>query len=146
MMAMLRAEPNLLKLNDPLTVVGDIHGQYYDFLKLIEVGSDPSEQQYLFLGDYVDRGCYSCEVLLCLFCYKLKYPKNLYFLRGNHECRQLTEFFNFREEAVHKYGVTAYEAFSDVFDCLPLGAIINGLFLCLHAGLSPEMTKIDDLL
>jgi serine/threonine-protein phosphatase 2B catalytic subunit len=146
MMAALRAEPSLLRLTDPLTVVGDIHGQYYDFLKLIEVGKDPAEQQYLFLGDYVDRGCYSCEVLICLFCYKLKYPKNLYFLRGNHECRQLTEFFNFREEAVHKYGVTAYEAFSDVFDCLPLGAIINGLFLCLHAGLSPDMTKMEDLL
>jgi serine/threonine-protein phosphatase 2B catalytic subunit len=93
----------LLKLEDPVTIVGDIHGQYYDFVKLLQpdIGGDPEENKYLFLGDYVDRGNFSIEVLILLMSLKVCYPKTIILLRGNHECRQLTSYFNFRLECIY---------------------------------------------
>mmetsp|Transcript_62725 Transcript_62725/g.118710 ORF Transcript_62725/g.118710 Transcript_62725/m.118710 type:complete len:574 (-) Transcript_62725:151-1872(-) len=136
------AEPNLLKLNDPITVVGDIHGQYYDLVKLLEVGGAPGDTQYIFLGDYVDRGSFSVEVVALMYAVKIRHPKRVRMLRGNHECRQMTSFFNFREECEYKYDVSVYNAFMDSFDTLPLAATINGKFLCVHGGLSPELPNV----
>lgn len=89
-----------MQLDDPVTIVGDIHGQFYDFIKLLEpdIGGDPDSNKYLFLGDYVDRGCFSIEVLILILSIKISYPKTVVMLRGNHECRQLTSYFNFRLE------------------------------------------------
>lgn len=140
--ALFEAEPNLLKLNDPITVVGDIHGQYFDLVKLFEVGGQPGEVQYIFLGDYVDRGSFSIEVLAMLYSIKIKHPKRVRMLRGNHECRQMTSFFNFREECEYKYDINVYNAVMDSFDTLPLAATINGKFLCVHGGLSPELPNL----
>merc|ERR1719399_2485135 len=139
------AEPNLLKLKDPITVVGDLHGQYYDFVKMLEVGGAPGETQYIFLGDYVDRGSYSIEVLALVFSIKIKFPKRIWMLRGNHECRQMTAFFNFRDECEYKYNAAVYDAIMDCFDSLPLAATINGKFLAVHGGISPDMKKLKDL-
>lgn len=83
-------------MSDPVTIVGDLHGQYYDFLKVLEVGGNPQSTKYLFLGDYVDRGSFSIEVLLLLFALKISFPRSITVLRGNHECKQMTSFFNFR--------------------------------------------------
>ncbi|KAL8270594.1 hypothetical protein Esti_005493 [Eimeria stiedai] len=138
-------EPNLLRLNDPITVVGDIHGQYYDLLKLLDVGGDPDTTQYLFLGDYVDRGSFSIEVLLLLFAIKLNHPSRVWLLRGNHECRQMTSFFNFRDECECKYDMSVYYAFMEAFDALPLAAVINGKFLAVHGGLSPELKVLSQI-
>lgn len=90
----------MLKIKDPLTIVGDIHGQYFDLVKLLEntTGGDPASTTYLFLGDYVDRGHFSIEVLCLILSLKLALPKTVFLLRGNHECQQLTSFFNFRKE------------------------------------------------
>jgi len=96
-----KKEPNLIAIQDPVTVVGDIHGQYYDFIKIFEIGGEPESTKYLFLGDYVDRGCFSIECLLIIYALKINFKENIITLRGNHECRQITSFFNFKLECKH---------------------------------------------
>ena len=126
-------------------VSGDLHDQYYDLLRLLEVGGDPGKTRYLFLGDYVDRGNFSVEVMLLLYALKIEFPSLMFLIRGNHECRHLTEYFTFKLECVHKYDNTLYEAFIKSFHAMPLGAVINNKFICLHGGLSPELKTIGDL-
>lgn len=96
----LKKEPNLLYIEEPIVIVGDLHGQYYDLCHMLDKAGTPSDINYLFLGDYVDRGIYGVEIMLLLMCIKINYPKNIILLRGNHESRNMTENFTFREEAI----------------------------------------------
>lgn len=126
--------------------------QYYDFVKMLDLLPDLSQSKYLFLGDYVDRGEFSMECLILIFCLKISYPSQIFLMRGNHESRQMTGFFNFRTECtilltigLEKYDQEIYELVMIAFDALPLAAVINGRFLCVHGGLSPEMNDKTDI-
>lgn len=141
-------EPNLLELKPPLVVCGDTHGQYYDLVNVLKAAGSPVNTQYLFLGDYVDRGCFSTDVCLLLCAFKICYPGSFHMLRGNHECRLMTSYFNFKLECTKKYSEEVYNVFMDLFDALPLCASVTtkiGTILCMHGGLSPEVDSLEDI-
>eukprot|EP00996_Jenningsia_fusiforme_P000247 NODE_1200_length_1646_cov_78.742642_g1065_i0.p1 GENE.NODE_1200_length_1646_cov_78.742642_g1065_i0~~NODE_1200_length_1646_cov_78.742642_g1065_i0.p1 ORF type:complete len:246 (+),score=41.53 NODE_1200_length_1646_cov_78.742642_g1065_i0:72-809(+) len=143
--ALFKMESNILAIQEPVTVIGDIHGQYYDLLNIFEIAGQPGENTYLFLGDYVDRGCFSCECVLLLLALKIAYRDKTLLLRGNHECRQLSSYFNFKRECFMKYNEEVYDAFMACFDELPVCCIIDDRFFCVHGGLSPELQSLDDI-
>jgi len=138
-------QPILLELEAPLKVCGDIHGQYYDLLRLFEHGGFPPEANYLMLGDYVDRGKHSIETVCLLFAYKIKYPENFFLLRGNHECSSINRLYGFYDECKRRYSYKVWKNFGDAFNCLPVAAIIDDKILCMHGGLSPELGHIEQI-
>ena len=141
-----KLEPNLIKVSEPLCVVGDIHGQYYDLLNLLErIGKPGPKQNFLFLGDYVDRGVYGVECCLLLFALKLCFPKNFVVLRGNHESRAMTETFSFRQECLTQYDEEVYELFMEVFDTIPITALIENKYIAMHGGISPKLESFADI-
>ncbi|KAI3386220.1 hypothetical protein SNEBB_000627 [Seison nebaliae] len=140
-------EGNIHSVDLPVKVCGDIHGQFYDLIKLFEVGGQVENGvKYLFLGDFVDRGCYSVETFLLLLAFKVKYPERIFLIRGNHESRQITQVYGFYDECMKKYGsATVWRFCTETFDYFSLGAEINGKILCVHGGLSPSIYTLDDI-
>ena len=143
--AIIKNESNIVKMADPVIVVGDIHGQFYDLIKILDKGGDPSKQKYIFLGDYVDRGAFSIECVLLLMAIKITCRTTVVMLRGNHECRQLTSFFNFKQECDVKYDLEVYDRVMEAFDSLPIACVINDKFLAVHGGLSPDVEVMNTI-
>mmetsp|Transcript_36491 Transcript_36491/g.54581 ORF Transcript_36491/g.54581 Transcript_36491/m.54581 type:complete len:304 (-) Transcript_36491:107-1018(-) len=135
----------LLELEAPLKICGDVHGQYHDLLRLFEYGGFPPESNYLFLGDYVDRGKQSLETITLMFSYKVKYSENFFLLRGNHECASITRIYGFYDECKRRYNIKLWKQFCDVFNCLPVCALVDEKIICMHGGLSPEITNMDQI-
>jgi serine/threonine-protein phosphatase PP1 catalytic subunit len=135
----------LLELEAPVKIVGDIHGQYHDLLRLLEFGGFPPSSNYLFLGDYVDRGKQSLEVIILLTMYKCKWPENFFMLRGNHECAAITRIYGFYDECKRRYNIKVWKIFTDLFNKLPFCAVIDDRIFCVHGGLSPEVTTFEQI-
>uniref|UniRef100_A0A7S1T5B7 Serine/threonine-protein phosphatase n=1 Tax=Compsopogon caeruleus TaxID=31354 RepID=A0A7S1T5B7_9RHOD len=135
----------LLELDAPIKICGDIHGQYHDLLRLFEYGGIPPASSYLFLGDYVDRGRQSIETICLLLAFKVRYPENFFILRGNHECASINRIYGFYDECRRRYNVKLWKTFCDVFNCLPIAAIVDEKIFCTHGGLSPEHSNMDQI-
>ncbi|EAY09925.1 Ser/Thr protein phosphatase, putative [Trichomonas vaginalis G3] len=138
-------EPNILELRTPINVVGDIHGQFPDLMTVFQDGEFPPNSRYLFLGDYVDRGTQSLEVICLLFALKVRYPNHMFLLRGNHETKEMTEEYGFAVECSSKQNKATYMEFINVFDTLPLAALINNSYFCVHGGLTPDLHDLEQI-
>ncbi|OHT08887.1 Ser/Thr protein phosphatase [Tritrichomonas foetus] len=149
LMEVLYTEDNVLELSSPITICGDIHGQLYDLFELFKNatnGSEPGTEQFLFMGDYVDRGGFSVETFAYLAALKLKYPNKYYMLRGNHECRQVNQMYGFYMESLSTYCHPGIWALcNEVFDLLPMAALIDGRVFSVHGGLSPRINLIESI-
>ncbi|KDE03902.1 serine/threonine-protein phosphatase [Microbotryum lychnidis-dioicae p1A1 Lamole] len=143
---LLMRESNVVHVQAPVTVVGDIHGQFYDLIEIFRIGGYSPHTNYLFLGDYVDRGLFSVETISLLTCLKLRYPNRVQLIRGNHESRAVTQTYGFYSECVRKYGSPAvWTYFTDMFDFLTLSVVIDDRIFCVHGGLSPSVHTLDQI-
>ncbi|TKR63129.1 hypothetical protein L596_027001 [Steinernema carpocapsae] len=139
--------PALVDVPAPINVCGDIHGQYRDLMWIFSACGMPYKNRYLFLGDYVDRGPRSLEVIVLLLSLKVQFPKSIFLLRGNHELKNINKVYGFFKELQSRFNcyLKLYDKFNEVFAEMPLAATIRGKILCMHGGLSPSLKKLDDI-
>lgn len=140
----LSQEPILLRINAGIQIVGDLHGNVDDLLRIFDMKGYPPETNYIFLGDYVDRGNCALEIVVLLFALKLKYPQNIYMIRGNHETEQISEYYGFYSEVDRKYEGSLFYHFHTVFKSLPIAAIIGSRIFCVHGGISPKLPQLNE--
>lgn len=137
---------NVQSVSSPVTLCGDIHGQFYDLQELFRKGGECPQTNYLFLGDFVDRGLHSVETFLLLLALKVRYPDRITLIRGNHESRQITQVYGFYDECLKKYGsVNVWRYCTEIFDYLSLAAIVDQRVFAVHGGLSPMLNTLDQI-
>ena len=138
-------EPVLIDVPSGVHVVGDIHGNIDDLLRIFDQTGYPPEEKFVFLGDYEDRGKYGLEVLILLFSLKVKFPEHIFMIRGNHEILHVSENYGFHYECQTKYTSTLFYHIHQVFNKLPFVALIAKRIICVHGGISPQLQKIKTL-
>ena len=142
-------QPMLIEIQSPVIVCGDIHGQYYDLLRLFKLGGCPPKSNYIFLGDYIDRGFNSIEVICLVFAFKIKFEENFFTLRGNHESRSINQVYGFYDECIDRYGKIngeqIWNLFNETFDWMPIAGLIEDRILCMHGGISPNIENLQDI-
>jgi len=158
--AIVKNQPSVLKVKVPVKVFGDIHGQYQDLMRFFDLWRGPTESaqggdiesyDYLFLGDYVDRGAHSLETICLLMALKVKYPNQIHLLRGNHEDGAINRVFGFAEECEERLdddiddSYSVFKAINSFFEWLPLAGVIEDRILCLHGGIGSTLKTISDL-
>ncbi|KAJ6227839.1 serine/threonine-protein phosphatase 6 catalytic subunit [Anaeramoeba flamelloides] len=145
-------ENNVLELEDPIRIVGDVHGQFYDLMGVFNGDKNIEKpfktlghSKYLFLGDYIDRGNYGIKTITLLLLLKIKFPHDIFLLRGNHETRAINKEYGFYEECLNFFQQESqsWKIFNNIFDHLPIVAIVNNYYFCVHAGISPNLTLFD---
>jgi len=142
----LQKEENVQPVSSPVTLVGDIHGQWDDLMEMFAIGGSLPDTNYVFLGDYVDRGYFSIETVSLIMCLKVRYPDRIHILRGNHESRQITQVYGFYDQCLKYYGSpNVWKYFTDLFDFLPLTILIDSKIFCVHGGLSPSIDSLDHI-
>ena len=141
----LQEEPNVIHFNGPAVICGDIHGNFPDLLEVFREVGLPPHNNFIFLGDYVDRGKYSVEVMCILLILKFKFPQNIFLLRGNHESKSMSHEFTFAIECKAKLAKGCLKSFAQVFNSLPLALILNNSIFCVHAGISPNITTLQEI-
>jgi len=139
-------ESNVQPVQLPVVICGDIHGQFFDLLELFNIGGQIPEKNYIFMGDFVDRGYNSVETFELLLLLKLRHPASITLLRGNHESRQITQVYGFYDECMRKYGnANPWKYCTEVFDYLTLSAVVENSIFCVHGGLSPDVKMLDQI-
>ena len=139
-------QTNTTPVRAPVTICGDIHGQLHDLIQLFTIGGDVPFTNYLFMGDFVDRGYYSVETVSLLVALKVRYPERIHLTRGNHQSRRITQVYGFYDECVKKFGSEApWTMFTNLFDYIPLTAVVENQIFCLHGGLSPSIKTLNDI-
>jgi len=142
----LKNEANVQRVDSPVVICGDVHGQFWDLLKLFNEGGRLPDANYIFLGDFVDRGLYSIETFLLLIALKVRFPDRITLIRGNHESRGISSVYGFYDECLQKYSSpSVWRSCANVFDCLSLGVIVDDQVFCVHGGLSPHIKTIDEI-
>ncbi|KAH0659565.1 hypothetical protein KY289_028313 [Solanum tuberosum] len=149
------SEPSVIQLKAPIKIFGDLHGQFGDLMRLFDEYGSPSTAgdisyiDYLFLGDYVDRGQHSLETMTLLLALKVEYPLNVHLIRGNHEAADINALFGFRIECIERMGerdgIWAWHRFNRLFNWLPLAALIEKKIICMHGGIGRSINHVEQI-
>ena len=143
-----KTQETLIDIEPPVYVVGDLHGNIFDLIRILVLSGPPPSNRFLFLGDYVDRGQYSIEIIALLFAFMAKYPQHMFLIRGNHEFERVNTVYGFRQELIDIYGGYSEDLYATVNNCfnyMPLAALVGGDIFCVHGGISPQMSSLRQL-